>query len=212
MHIYICVLCGIHHPVKEGVSIPMYSATDLLNSPSFNLAFDLRTAPYFQKNSQNFILQDTVKQMPVMQNLSVFDVYLSRGHSVEAHWHPNANELVYMIQGEAIVSTLNPFTKQILSYRVGPPQTVYIPMGWWHWAIAVSDHMHLLAIFDNNATQVVFGSDVLRLTPPEVFQAIYGVNAAQFAEVLKPIDQTVIIGPPGSGDTGPRNGGGGGGY
>jgi quercetin dioxygenase-like cupin family protein len=178
----------------------MYTTSDILSSSSLNLSFDLKSAPYFQKNSQNFILQQTAKQFPVMQNLSVFDVYLSREHSVEAHWHPNANELAYMIQGEADVSMLNPFTLQVLSYRVKPPQTVYIPMGWWHWAFAVTDHTHLLAIFDNNSAQVVYGSDILRKTPTEVFQAIYGVNAAQLAEVLKPIDQTVTIGPPRSSD------------
>ncbi|WP_232278796.1 cupin domain-containing protein [Paenibacillus sp. 481] len=133
-----------------------------------------------------------------MQNLGLLDIYLSKGNSVEAHWHPNAAELVYVIQGEAVVSILNPFTLQILTYRVKPPQTVYIPMGWWHWEIALTDHVHLLAIFDNHAAQTVFGSDVLRKTPPEVFQLIYGVNAAQLAEVLKPINQTVIIGPPNS--------------
>ncbi|WP_232695927.1 cupin domain-containing protein [Brevibacillus daliensis] len=171
-----------------------------LSSPSLNLCFDLRTAPFFQKNAQNFILQQFAKQLPVMQNLGLLDIFLSKGNSVECHWHPNAAELVYVIQGEAIVSILNPFTLQILTYCVKPPQTVYIPMGWWHWEIATTDHTHLLAIFDNNAAQVVFGSDVLRKTPPEVFQIIYGVNAAQLAEVLKPIDQTVVIGPPASND------------
>ncbi|WP_342047955.1 cupin domain-containing protein [Bacillus sp. OTU530] len=168
------------------------------SSSSLNLSFDLRRASFFQKNNQNFILQQSVKQLPIMQNLSLLDVYLSRGHSVETHWHPNANELVYMIQGEAVISTLNPFTLQILSYHVKPPQTVYIPMGWWHWAIAEMDHTHLLAIFDNKDPGVIYGSDILRKTPPEVFQEIYGVNAAQLAEVLKPIDQTVVIGPPNS--------------
>ncbi|MCR8843576.1 cupin domain-containing protein [Paenibacillus sp. SC116] len=170
--------------------------TAALSSPSLNLSFDLRSAPFYQKNDQNFILQQFQKQLPVMQNLGLLDIYLSRGNSVEAHWHPNAAELVYVIQGEAVVSILNPFTLQVLTYRVKPPQTVYIPMGWWHWEIALTDRTHLLAIFDNSAAQTVFGSDVLRKTPPEVFQIIYGVNAAQLAEVLKPITQTVIIGPP----------------
>ncbi|TVX92413.1 cupin domain-containing protein [Paenibacillus agilis] len=170
--------------------------TAVLSSPSLNLAFDLRTAPFYQKNAQNFILQQFAKQLPVMQNLGLLDIYLSKGNSVEAHWHPNAAELVYVIQGEAVVSVLNPFTLQVLTYRVKSPQTVYIPMGWWHWEIALTDQTHLLAIFDNSAAQTVFGSDVLRKTPPEVFQIIYGVNAAQLAEVLKPINQTVIIGPP----------------
>ncbi|MFM9277178.1 cupin domain-containing protein [Paenibacillus jiagnxiensis] len=110
-----------------------------LQSPSLNLSFDLRAKPFFVQNPQNFILQQFAEQLPVMQNLSLLDIYLSKGHSVEAHWHPNAAELVYVIQGEADISVLNPFTLQILSYRVKPPQTVYIPMGWWHWEIATRD-------------------------------------------------------------------------
>jgi oxalate decarboxylase/phosphoglucose isomerase-like protein (cupin superfamily) len=131
-----------------------------------------------------------------MQNLGLLDIYLSKGHGVEPHWHPNAAELVYVVQGEAIIAILNPLTQRLLSYRIKPPQTVYVPMGWWHWEIAAADHTHLLAIFDNHAAQVVFGSDVLRKTPPEVFQLIYGVQADQIAQALKPLDRTVVIGPP----------------
>ncbi|AEI39684.1 hypothetical protein KNP414_01116 [Paenibacillus mucilaginosus KNP414] len=50
--------------------------------------------------------------------------------------------------------------------------------------------------FDNQEFDVIYGSDVLRKTPPEVIQMIYGIKAAQWAEVIKPIDKTVIIGPP----------------
>jgi oxalate decarboxylase/phosphoglucose isomerase-like protein (cupin superfamily) len=165
-------------------------------SPMLILAFDMRQGLFYQQNEQNFILQQFAGQMPVMQNLGLLDIYLSQGHSVEPHWHPNSVELVYMIQGEAIISILNPFTLQVLTYQVKPPQTVFIPMGWWHWEIAACDNTHILAIFDNNAAQTVFGSDVLRKTPPEVFQLVYGVNAAQIAQALAPINNTVIIGPP----------------
>jgi quercetin dioxygenase-like cupin family protein len=188
------------HPIQKGGILPVStdSAMAALSSPSLNLSFDLSAAPFFQQNTQNFILQQFDKQLPVMQNLGLLDIYLSRGHSIEAHWHPNAAELVYVVQGEAVISILNPLTLQILSYRVKRPQTVYVPKGWWHWQIAAQDHTHLLAIFDNSSVQTVYGSDILRKTPPEVFQLIYNVNAAQLAQVLKPIDQTVVIGPPSS--------------
>jgi hypothetical protein len=73
---------------------------------------------------------------------------------------------------------------------------VYLPMGWWHWEIATKDHTHLLAIFHNSAPQTVFGSDVLRKTPPEVFQLNYCINVEQLAQVLEPIKETVVIDPP----------------
>ncbi|RTE09511.1 cupin domain-containing protein [Paenibacillus whitsoniae] len=166
------------------------------SSPSLNLFFDLRYSPYFVKDDWNFILYQTAKQLPVMQGLSLVDVNLSREHSIEPHWHPNANELLYVIQGEIIESVLNPVTLQLLSYRVGPQQSVYIPMGWWHWTNAIMDHSRLVATFDNKNFEIVYGSDILRKTPPEVFQIVYGINAAQWAEVIKQVDQTVIIGPP----------------
>ncbi|WP_426445346.1 cupin domain-containing protein [Paenibacillus sp. S-38] len=165
-------------------------------SPALNLSFDLRSSPYFVKDRQNYLLYQTAKQLPVMQGLSLVDVFLSRGHSIEPHWHPNSNELLYMIQGEIIESILNPFTLQLLSYHVGPQQTVYIPSGWWHWTIAVTDQTRLVVSFDHNQFETVYGSDILRKTPPEVIQTIYGIHAYQWAEVIKPIDRTVIIGPP----------------
>jgi quercetin dioxygenase-like cupin family protein len=161
-----------------------------------DLSFDLRHAPFFYQNDQNFILQQFGNQLPVMKNLGLLDIYLSKGHSVEPHWHPNAAELVYAIEGEGIIGILNPFTNQVLHYRIQSPQTVYIPMGWWHWEIGAAERNHLLAIFDSEAAQVVFGSDVLRKTPPEVFQLVYGVDAAQIAQALEPIDRTVVIGSP----------------
>ncbi|WP_234410528.1 cupin domain-containing protein [Caldalkalibacillus mannanilyticus] len=167
-----------------------------LSSPSLNLSFDLRTSPYFVKDDQNFILYQTAKQLPVIQGLSLVDLYLSKGHGIEPHYHPNANELLYLIQGGIIEYVLNPFTLQLLTYRIGPHQSVYIPMGWWHWTIAVMDHTRLVVSFDNKEFDIVYGSDILRKTPPEVFQMMYGINATQWAEVIEPIDQTVIIGPP----------------
>lgn len=165
-------------------------------SPPLNLFFDIRSAPFFVYDQQNYIYYQTSRQLPAMQSLSLFDVYLSSGHSIEPHWHPNANELIYMIQGEIVESVFNPYTKQVQSYRVRPQQTVYIPMGWWHWTIAMAEHTHFTASFDNPAAEIIYGSDVLRLTPPEVFQLAYGIDSAKWAETISPIRQTVVIGPP----------------
>ena len=37
---------------------------------------------------------------------------------------------------------------------------------------------------------------MLRLTPIEIFQTTYDVDAEQLTEVLAPITETVVIGPP----------------
>lgn len=58
------------------------------------------------------------------------------------------------------------------------------------------DNTHLLATHDTPQLQTIFGSDILRLTPPEVFAHVYCLDENKVKDALKPLKQTVIIGPP----------------
>lgn len=166
-----------------------------LSSPSLNLSYDLRNHVYFKQNDQNYILGLSAIQLPSVKT-GLLDIYLSQGHSVEPHWHPNAAELVYAIQGEALVYVLNPFTLQLLKYRITPGQVANVPKAWWHWEIATKDQTHLLAIFDTENPEVIFGSDILRKTPKDIMELAYCLNGDQIEQALKPLTETVIIGPP----------------
>ena len=160
-----------------------------------NLFFDTRKSVFFKRNAENIIFQVTSSQLPVLRNISLDNIFLSRGHILEPHWHPNAAELDYVVSGEAIISVLDPFTPQLLTYRVKPGDVVFIPINWWHWIISITEEAHVVALYDTKKRQNTFGSDVLRKTPPEVFQLAYGVNAEKLAKVLAPITETVVIGP-----------------
>ena len=162
---------------------------------SSNLCFDSKKSVFFRRNAENIILQVTSLQLPIMKNIGLDNIFLSKDHILEPHWHPNAAELDYVVSGEAVISVLDPITPQLLTYRVKPGDVVFIPINWWHWMISITDEANIVAVYDNEHRQNVFGSDVLRKTPPEVFQLAYGVNAEQLAKILKPITQTVIIGP-----------------
>ena len=135
-------------------------------------------------------------QIPAMQVLSLGDLFLTKGHIREPHWHPNADELDYVVFGEATVSILNPFTHRLLNYLVKPGQLAFIPKGWWHWITPVTEKAHLLVNFNDGKIESVDGSDVLRLTPPEVFKQAYGINAEALDNELASIRETLTIGPP----------------
>ncbi|WP_419874062.1 cupin domain-containing protein [Candidatus Pristimantibacillus sp. PTI5] len=173
----------------------MNSYTDY-TSPGTQFAFDVNTNPIFKKDPYNYLNLLSVKQLNTLTNLSLLDIFLSKGNVVEPHYHQNAAELVYCISGAAEISLLNPFTKQLLQFNVVPGQVVNIPQGWWHYEIATLDNTHLLAIFDAPVPDVIYGSDILRLTPSNVLAYTYCLDEAKLKNTLAPLTDTVVLGPP----------------
>lgn len=134
--------------------------------------------------------------MNTLDQVSLLDIVLSKGNVVEPHYHQNAAELVYCISGAAVVSILNPFTNKLHHYPIAPGTVANVPQGWWHYETASADHTHLLAVFNAPVPEVVFGSDILRLTPPELMAHTYCLDETKWKEAVAPLTQTVIIGPP----------------
>ncbi|WP_159886189.1 cupin domain-containing protein [Paenibacillus puerhi] len=165
-------------------------------SPATQFFFDLSNKVFYKKDDRNYIHQLGIQQLNTLGNNSLLDIYLSAGNIVEPHIHQNASELVYCIAGAAVVSLINPFTNELLNIPIKPGQVANVPQGWWHYEIASVDHTHLLAVFDAPTPEAIFGSDILRLTPPSVLARSYCLDETKVAEALAPIRETIVIGPP----------------
>jgi quercetin dioxygenase-like cupin family protein len=165
-------------------------------SPNVQFTYDLRNNPFYRKDDQNYINSLSVYQLNTLGNASILDIYLSTGNVVEPHIHQNASELIYCISGEVVVSLINPFTKELLNFQIQPGQVANVPQGWWHYEIALVDNTHLIAIFDAPVPELITGSDILRLTPANIWAHTYCLDEAKVKETFAPITDTVIIGPP----------------
>ncbi|MGA4500966.1 cupin domain-containing protein [Bacillus bombysepticus] len=165
-------------------------------SPTTNFTYDVNKSNFFRKDAQNYTNVLGIKQLNTLENTSLLDIYLSTGNVVEPHIHQNAAELVYCISGSAVVSLLNPFTNQILNLPIKPGQVANIPQAWWHYEIATANNTHLLAIFNAPTPEVIFGSDILRLTPAHMMAHTYCLNEQQWKQAVSPIQSTTVIGPP----------------
>src|SRR5690625_3167204 len=163
---------------------------------NLNYAADLKQNRFFTKNQHNYINVLSQKQLPTMGKVFLLDVFLSANNIVEPHYHANASEIIYCITGETIVSMINPKTNELKNYRINPQQAVTIPQGWWHYFQATKDHTHVLTIYDTSDLDTVWGSDVLRVTPSEIFAHAYCLNQHQVRQTLGSIKDRVIIGPP----------------
>lgn len=166
-------------------------------SPEVQFTFDLKNSNFFTKDAHNFINSLSIHQLHTLGNVSLLDIYLSKDNIIEPHIHQNASELVYCIAGGAVVSLINPFTKTLLNFSISPGQVANVPQGWWHYEIATVDHTHLLAIFDAPIPEFIPGSDLLRLTPANIWAHTYCLNETQVKKTFAPITNTVVIGPPG---------------
>lgn len=167
-------------------------------SPNVQFTYDLRNNPFFIKDDQNYINSLSVYQLNTLGNVSMLDIYLSTSNVVEPHIHQNASELIYCITGEVLVALINPFTKELLQFQIQPGQVANVPQGWWHYEIALVDNTHLIAIFDAPVPELITGSDILRLTPANVWAHTYCLDESKVRDTLAPITETVIIGPPNS--------------
>lgn len=171
-------------------------------SPSVQFTYDVNKNSFFKKDNQNYINFLSINQLNTLGNVSLLDIYLSTGNVIEPHTHQNATELVFCISGAAVVSIINPFTKELLNYSIQPGQVANVPQGWWHYEIAQVDNTHLIAIFDAPVPEFIGGSDLLRLTPASVFAHTYCLDEAKVKNTFAPITNTVIIGPPNDCKTG----------
>lgn len=171
-------------------------------SPNVQFSYDLRNNPMFKKDSGNYINALSVHQLNTLGNVSLLDIFLSKTNIVEPHVHQNASELVYCISGAAVVSLVNPFAKKLVNIPIAPGQVANVPQGWWHYEIATVDDTHLLAIFDAPVPEFIAGSDLLRLTPANIWAHTYCLDAAKVQDTFAPITDTVVIGPPANCKTG----------
>lgn len=167
----------------------------VLQSPHVKLAADSNQVLNYRRDPHNYITQLFGEQLPAIPT-GLFNVYLNKGGIVQPHWHTNVNETVYVVSGEVITSVFNPFTQHLMSYRLKPGAVSVFPKGWFHWIVAECDQTFFLTIFDQPTPDIVYGSDFLLHVPPDIVNLAYGVNAAQYAQAVAPITESVILGPP----------------
>jgi len=157
---------------------------------------DLNQNRLMTRNQDNFINRLGRDVLNTLGNVSLLDIYLSSGRTVEPHYHQNASELVYCISGSAQVSFINPVNNERSDILIQPGQVANIPQGWWHWETAAEDDTHLLAIFDAPYPEYILGSDILSRTPIDVLAHTYCLNPDQLRTALAPLNnETIVIGP-----------------
>lgn len=120
--------------------------------------------------------------------LAIYLLELQPGAVRIPHWHPDAAELDYCLEGAAVISIGSP-TGDFVRVELTPGMISVIPQGWFHYIANTGDGpMRMLVIFNNSQPNDIGISEGFRGVPDEVLALTFGVEAARFAG----IDRNVV--------------------
>ena len=114
---------------------------------SFKYALEASTPQI--KAAGGEIREGNKKTFPALEGLAIFSLILKPGAVRIPHWHPDANELDYVIQGRAEIAIVGPDEIKT-SFEVGKGEISFIPRGWFHSIRNPGPgDLHVLVIFNN---------------------------------------------------------------
>ncbi len=131
---------------------------------------------------------------PASKTIATAIVEVEPGGMRELHWHPNADEWQYYIQGEARMTVFNtPDSARTFSYRAG--DVGYVPKMYGHYVENIGNTpLRFLEMFKSDHFADVSLTNWLALTPPELVQAHLGLSDATMAVIRKGAVKPVIVG------------------
>ena len=148
--------------------------------PSFRYALGAAPTKQFDGGTAK---QATVVQFPVSDKLAGVYMTLEAGAVRELHWHANAAEWAYVIEGRARVTTIDP-ENQAEVVDFGPGDVWYFPRGHGHSIQGLDGGCTFLLVFDNGYFSE-FGTfsitDWLGHVPHEVLAKNFGMPESAFA-------------------------------
>lgn len=110
------------------------------NIANNNVTSLISQSPSFRSLDGSIVTVDS-SVLPVMKRLSIRRLLLSSAAVREPHWHPNAQELGYCLQGNALVTIADSHSARH-SFTVSPGEMFFVPSGALH---------HIENIGDGNA-------------------------------------------------------------
>ena len=130
----------------------------------------------------------TVAEFPVSDKLAGVYMTLEPGAVRELHWHADAAEWAYVIDGRVRVTIIDPQGQcEIVDF--GPGDVWYFPRGHGHSIQGLGPGICTFVLVFDNGYFSEFGTfsitDWLGHTPPEVLALNFGVPAATFANFPK---------------------------
>lgn len=102
----------------------------------------------------------TPETLPGLQALSATDSIMFRGKMTPPHLHPDAEELLYVLEGEIAFSAHDPVSGNYGTKVLSPGSAVHIPAMRWHWYTGLDEQSRLLSMYSAVCPHILEAGDV----------------------------------------------------
>lgn len=136
--------------------------------------FDLEREPPLFETAGGTVRFAKKAVFPALDGLSMASIHLHPGAIRIPHWHPNANEMDYVIRGRARIDLFGPADEMnpggvTEHFTLEEGQISFLPQGWLHSITNSGDtQLHILGIFNTAKSLGITVDEVEALcTAPE---------------------------------------------
>jgi oxalate decarboxylase len=132
---------------------------------------------------------------PVLAGLAMYSLRMTGRAVREPHWHPNAAELNYVIEGAVRLTIVSP-GGDVETVDIGAGEISYIPCAYFHHIENLGDEPARLAVFFDHELPGDNGiAAAMSAYPNGLLASVFGEPAATF-EALPDLEADVLLSPP----------------
>ncbi|MBA3722486.1 MAG: cupin domain-containing protein [Parachlamydiaceae bacterium] len=132
--------------------------------------------------------------MPTLEGISLYSLRLEQNGAREPHWHPNAHELNYLLEGQARITLFSP-GGDVDTFDMVPGDMSFLPRGYLHHIENTGPQPARFAIFFNNVAPSDIGlSGCLGAYSNDVLASIFKVPVSYFDALPKHQSDLFVVG------------------
>lgn len=145
------------------------------------------------KNRGGAVRLNNKNLMPTLEDLTMYSLRLETKGVREPHWHPNAHELNYLVNGRARISLLSPGEK-VDAFEMEAGDISFLPKGYYHYIENIGNEPLQFAIFFNNTMPSDIGlSGSFGAFSNELLGSLFKVPASYFNSMPKYQEDLFVV-------------------
>ncbi len=130
---------------------------------------------------------------PALEHLALFSLRIAKNGIREPHWHPNATELNFVVEGKARLTILSP-SGDIDTFELLPNQGSIIPAGYFHHIENLGPkELHMTVYFNNALPDDIGLSGAVSAYSKETLASLFGVSPELISHLHKFEEDRMIV-------------------